>query len=272
VQTSLDLGQHLRATVGGRYDVQGTRSVPPGQPAVSAGKGIFAPKLGLLVHLPGLGALYGNVSRGFRQTDGVITDPTLPFITEWAYEVGAKLDQRGVSASVALFRLDVSNEQTFDPITLASTSGGASRRKGVELTFDAQPVPSLRLRTDWTFTDARYLRLITQDGDTLNGARVYNTAQYVGTAAVELAPPRRAWTLRVATNVQGPYSPFDAPGVVLPSYALLQVSAGLAIPRVGHLQLAVRNLFNQAYPELRAGSFVTPGQPRTISATLRRDL
>ena len=271
VQTSLDLGRHLRATVGGRYDVQDTRSVPPGQPAVSAGKGVFAPKVGLLLHLPGFGALYGNLSRGFRQTDGVITDPTLPFITEWAYEVGAKLDRRGVSASVALFRVDVSNEQTFDPITLASTSGGASRRRGVELDLDARPTPSLRLTSDWTFTDARYLRLVTEGGDTLNGARVYNTARFVGTAAAELSPPGRAWSLRVATNVVGPYSPFDAPGVVLPTYALLHISVGLAIPHLGQLEMGVRNLLDRSYPELRAGSFVTPGQARTVVATLRRD-
>jgi len=272
VQTSFDLGQHLRATVGGRYDLQDTRSVPPGQPVVSAGRGVFAPKFGLLLHLPSFGAIYANVSRGFRQTDGIIEDPTLPFITEWAYEVGAKLDRRGVSASVALFRLDVSNEQTFDPITLTSTSGGASRRRGVELDVDARPAPSLRLTADWTFTDARYLRLVTEDGDTLNGARVYNTARFVGTVAAELAPPGRAWSLRIATNVVGPYSPFDAPGVALPTYALLHVSAGLEIPRVGHLQVGVRNLLDQAYPELRAGSFVTPGQVRTVVATIRREL
>ena len=272
VQTSLDLGQHLRATVGGRYDLQDTRSVPPGQPAVSASKGLFAPKFGLLLHVPGFGAIYGNVSRGFRQTDGVIEDPTLPFITEWAYEGGVKLDRRGVSAGVALFQLDVSNEQTFDPITLTSTSGGESRRRGVELDLDAQPAPALHLTTDWTFTDAHYLRLVTEDGDTLSGARVYNTARFVGAAAAELAPPGRAWSVRIATNVVGPYSPFDAPGVVLPTYALLHLSAGLAIRRVGHLELGVRNVLNRAYPELRAGSFVTPGRARTVFATLRRDL
>jgi len=272
VQTSLDIGPHVRANLGGRYDVQETRSVPTGDVATSAGKGLFSPKLGLLVHLPALGAVYGNVSRGFRQTDGVISDPTLPFITEWAYEIGAKLDRRGVSGSVALFRLDVSNEQTFDPITLASTSGGASRRQGVEVDLDARPAPALRLTTDWTFTDARYRSLITEDGDTLNGARVYNTARFVGVASAELAPPATGWHVRVSTNVVGPYSPFDAPGVVLPTYALFHVSGGLTIARVVHLEVGVRNLLDRAYPELRAGDFVTPGQPRTLFATLRGDL
>jgi outer membrane receptor protein involved in Fe transport len=233
---------------------------------------VFAPKFGLLFHIPNWGAVYGNVSRGFRQTDGVISDPTLPFITEWAYEAGVKLDRRGVSASAALFRLDVSNEQTFDPITLTSTSGGASRRQGVELDLNVRPDPWLLFSTDWTFTDARYRKLITEDGDTLNGARVFNTARYVGVATVEVSPPAHRWHLRVSTNAVGPYSPFDAPGVVLPAYALLHVSAGAAIARNASIEVGVRNLLNRAYPELRAADFVTPGQPRSLDARLRWDL
>ena len=268
VQATLDLGSHLRATLGGRYDVQDTRSVPTGSAALSASKGVFAPKFGLLVHIPNWGAVYGNVSRGFRQTDGVISDPTLPFITEWAYEAGVKLDRRGVSASAALFRLDVSNEQTFDPITLTSTSGGSSRRQGVELDLDVRPNSWLRFSTDWTLTDARYRHLVTET-DTLNGARVFNTARYVGVAAVEVSQPGGRWHVRVSANAVGPYSPFDAPGVVLPAYALLHVSAGVAIAPNASIEVGIRNLLNRAYPELRAADFVTPGQSRTVDATLR---
>ena len=73
-------------------------------------------------------SVYGNVSRGFRSTDGLIVDPTLAPITAWAYEGGAKLDRAGASASAGLFRMDVSNEQTFNPVTLrrrtAARAGG----------------------------------------------------------------------------------------------------------------------------------------------------
>ncbi len=61
---------------------------------------------------------YANASRGFRSTDGLIVDPTLAPITAWAYEGGVKFDHGGASASAALFRMDVSNEQTFDPVRL----------------------------------------------------------------------------------------------------------------------------------------------------------
>jgi len=221
-----------------------------------------------LYHLPRIGDLYVNVSRGFRQTDGVIEDPTLPFITAWAYETGLKIDGRYANASVALYRMDVSDEQTFDPITATSTRGGRSRRQGLELEFLARPWPALSFSADWTFNNAKYRQLITADGDTLDGARVFNTAKYVGTVAVELAPPAAMWRLRVASNVLGPYSPFDEPGVELPAYGLLHVSGGIRLG-AAQLELGVRNVLDRVYPELRAGGFVTPGQPRAAFGSMR---
>src|SRR5439155_20940711 len=140
--------------------------------------------------------LYVNVSRGFRQTDGVISDPSLPFITAWAYEAGVKVDTRRATMSAALYRMDVSNEQTFDPLTARSTSGGASRRQGVEIGLRLPLGGTLSLDGDWTFSDARYRRLITEEGDTLSGARVFNTAKYVGSVGLDLAPPAARWRPR----------------------------------------------------------------------------
>ncbi|HTR90304.1 MAG TPA: TonB-dependent receptor, partial [Trebonia sp.] len=228
-ELSLDFTQHLRATLGARYDLQETWSLPPGQAELSHGKGLVVPKFGLLYHMPEFGALYANVSRGFRQTDGVITDPTLPFITEWAYEAGVKVDRGPVDGHVALFQIDVSNEQTFDPITLTSVSGGASRRRGVEAGATVRVSDALALSTNWTFLDARYERLITEDGDTLNGARVFNTARYVGVVSATYQRPDRGWRLGLSLDALGPYSPFDEPGVVRPAYALVHVSGAFRV-------------------------------------------
>ena len=271
-ELSLDFTQHLRATLGARYDLQETWSLPPGQAELSHGKGLVVPKFGLLYHMPEIGALYANVSRGFRQTDGVITDPTLPFITEWAYEAGVKVDRGPVDGHVALFQIDVSNEQTFDPITLTSVSGGASRRRGVEAGATVRVSDALALSTNWTFLDARYERLITEDGDTLNGARVFNTARYVGVVSATYQPPDRGWRLGLSLDALGPYSPFDEPGVVRPAYALVHVSGAFRVAPGDYVEIGVRNLFNQAYRELEAGGFVSPGQTRSLYAELRTGL
>lgn len=268
-QATLDFGRHLRASVGARYEVHGTRSAPVGAGALSHAKGILAPKLGLLYHLPEIGALFVNASRGFRETDGVITDPTLPYITEWAYEAGLKVDRPGFAATVTAFRTDVSNEQTFNPVTLTSTSGGSSRRQGIEAGLTLRPARAVTLRTDWTFLDAHYRHLVTPGGDTLSGARVYNTAKYVGTADLTVEPPRSWWRAGVIVNAVGPYSPFDEPGVLRPAYVLFHLTAGVRVAPGDVLEFGVRNLFDRAYPELEAGGYVTPGQPRSLFLTLR---
>ena len=84
----------------------------------------------------------------------------------------------------------------------------------------------------------------------------------------EIAPPAAPWRFRVSSNVVGPYSPFAEPGVVLPSYGLLHVSGGLKVGST-QLEVGVRNALDRAYPELRAGGFVTPGQPRSVYGTVR---
>jgi len=263
-----DVTRSLRLSIGGRVDGANTRSTPDGGIAASDGQGVVSPKVGAVYHIPRLFDVYANVSRGFRQTDGVITDPTLPFITAWAYETGLKFDAKRVNASVALFRMDVSNEQTFDPLTLTSTSGGQSRRQGVEVELQAHATDALALSADWTFNDAKYRNLVTEDGDTLSGARVFNTAKFVGVAAAELAPPGSIWRARVSTNVVGPYTPFDEPGVEVPTYALLHLHSDVRLGRA-LLGVGVRNLLDHAYTELRAGGFVVPGQPRSVYGSVQ---
>ncbi len=238
------------------------------KPSTSAANGIFSPKAGVLLHLRRVGALYANVSRGFRSTDGVIDNPTLPFITEWAYESGLQVGVRRLNGTVALFRTDVSNEQSFDPIHLTSTTAGRSRRQGVQFSLVGRVSDAARLSGSWTFTDAKYLEATTPDGDTLDGTSVPNTARYVGSASLELGPSTAPWFVRISTNVVGPYTPFDEPGVELPAYGLLHLSGRYQMNSTTAVRLGVRNLLDHSYPELRAGGFVSPGQGRAIYAGL----
>jgi len=268
VQTSTDVGPHLRLSLGGRYDVLGTRSTPDGEVPLADTKGVFSPKIGALYHLKRIADIYANVSRGFRQTNGVIEDPSLPFITAWAYETGIKVDTRAIQASVAFFRTEVSNEQTFDPIQLISTSGGRSRRQGIDADVSARVSNVIRIRGRGTVTDAKYRQLVTEDGDTLNGARVFNTAKFVASGNVEVAPEGAIWRAGVGTNVVGPYTPFDEPGVELPTYALMHLTGGVRIGQA-EVDIGVRNLLDTHYTEVRAGGFVSPGQPRSVYGTVR---
>ena len=276
LQSSTNVLPRFTVDIGGRYEAQGILSEPDsGSPTgsvnVSTTKGVFAPKFGLLYQIPGFGGIYGNISRGYRRTDGVIEDPTLPFITEWAYETGVKLDVNRVHASAALFQIDVSNEQTFNPITLASTSGGKSRRKGIDLSLSTQFTDALSFDGNFTVLDAKYTSEVTDDGDTLNGRPVFNTSKFVGAGGFRFAPPTASWYVRVSGNIQGPYTPFDEPGVEVGTYGLLHLDAGVRFGKA-QLSVGVRNLFDHSYTELRAGGFVSPGEPRTVYGGVRYHL
>ena len=273
-QSTINVNDRLRLDLGARYDVLSTRSAPDGESSISALHSVFSPKLGSVVRVGAGMSIYGNVSRGFRSSDGVIDDPTLAPITEWAYEGGVKFDRGGASASATLFRMNVSNEQTFNPITLESSNGGASRRQGLELEWRAPIVPRYATFSgDWTFNDARYRSLTSMSEDdgtveVLNGLRVFNTSKYVGSAAIQFARPREPWRLRIAGNWIGPYSPFDEPGEVIAGYGLAHVSGSWSFGAVD-AELGVRNIFDRAYPEVVAGGVVSPGQPRTVFVSLR---
>jgi len=275
VQSHFDLTSRLRADMGARYDELGTRSTPadPNQNAatVTASHGVLSPKLGSLLKIaPWLGA-YINVSRGFRSTDGVISDPTLAPVTAWSYETGLKLDGERISASADVFRMDVSNEQTFNPLNGNVSNGGSSRRRGLELELRAPIAAGGEVTADWTFLDAKYRSLTVEDDAgplTLDGVRVYNTATYVGAAAYTLASIDAKWRFRIGGNWVGKYAPFDEPGVLLGGYGLMHLS-GTAILGAVELDFGVRNLLDRAYPELVAGHIVSPGQPRALFFTIR---
>jgi outer membrane receptor protein involved in Fe transport len=287
LQTGFDITKYARLDLGGRVDQLST-SVRQAATDPNTGllvldslqdsqhsKGIFSPKMGVLFRpltdlgQPGIG-LYGNVSRGFRQTDGVITDPFLPFITVWNYETGVKLDEGPLTLDASLFRMDVSNEQSFDPIFNQIVNGGQSRRTGLDVAANAHIIPGLTASTDVTILHAVYTHFIDPDDNNIDfsGQPVFNTSKYFGSVYVNAVLPTQTWEAHVGANFQGPYSPWDEFGVLRPGFVLFNVSGGFRFTERARFLVGVRNLFDTAYRELEAGGQVTPGQTRTVFATL----
>jgi len=161
-------------------------------------------------------------------------------------------------------------------VTLESTSGGASRRQGVELEWRLPVTARAAFSGDWTFLDARYTSQTAEPEDgggppmVLNGLRVFNTAKYVGDATLEIAATS-ALQVRIGGNFVGPYSPFDEPGEVRAPYGLLHLGGAWTV-RGTELDFGIRNLLDRAYPEIVAGHIVAPGQPRSVVLSARRKI
>lgn len=286
VQAGLDVTKYARLSVGGRVDQLST-SVR--QPQVDASgdlllddyydsqhaKGIFSPKSGILfrpfagIDHPNFG-IFANVSRGFRQTDGVISDPTLPFITVWDYETGVRFDAGTWNVDASLFRMDVSNEQSFDPALNAVIGGGQSRRNGLDVAANGRLAPGVTADASFTVLHGFYTHFVDpDDGVDYSHTPIFNTSSYVAAAHVDFDIPGQRWIAQVGTNLQGAYTPFEEPGILRPGFALFNVAGGFKLSPRTQLLLGVRNLFDVRYRELESGGQVTPGEGRAIYASMR---
>lgn len=288
LQTGFDVSRYARVDLGARVDQLSSSVRQPQTDSTGAllvgqlydsqhSKGVFSPKTGLLVRplvdlgLPGLG-FFVNVSRGFRQTDGIISDPTLPFIFVWDYETGIRFDRGPLAVDASLFRMDVNNEQTFDAALNKSIGGGESRRNGLDVTARDRIIPALGISTEFTILHAFYTHFIDpNDGVNYTFTPIFNTSKYVGSAALDLGVPGTLLTGRVGTTFNGPYTPFEEKGILRPGYMLFNAEGNVRVYRNTRLLVGVRNLLDTRYRELESGGQVTPGQLQTAYVTVRYD-
>ncbi len=286
LQTGVNVSRYARVELGGRFDQLSSAVRQPvtdsaGNLIVSElvdaqhSKGIFSPKTGLLLRpFAGVGqqgiGLFANISRGFRQTDGVISDPTLPFITIWDYETGIKIDEGPATIDASLFRMDVSNEQSFDPALNKSIGGGQSQRDGLDVAAHAALAPGVTASTDFTILHAFYTHFIDpDDGVDYSHTPIFNTSKYVGAATIDLDLPRQPWVAQLGTNFLGPYTPFEEKGILRPGYVLFSLGGGVRVFHQTEILIGIRNLLDVRYRELEAGGQVTPGQSQTVYALVR---
>jgi outer membrane receptor protein involved in Fe transport len=281
VQSNFDVTKYVRVDLGARVDQLSSTSLQPTSLAPDTigplaqsqfSKGIFSPKSGLLFRLLPWAGLYANISRGFRQADGVILDPTTPFITLWDYEAGVKVARGPLDVDASLFRMDLSNEQSFNGVT--TISGGPSRRRGADLTARAAVTPDVTLSTSFTIVDAKYTKYFDSDVDIdYSGQPVFNTSRFVGDGAVVINPRHSIWRLRVGSNFQGKYTPFEeAIGLTRPAFALFYASAAVRVARGVTLEAGARNILDTQYRELESGYFIAPGQVRTLYGAIHYDI
>jgi iron complex outermembrane recepter protein len=286
LQSGFDVTKYARLDLGARYDQLSSAVTQPMTDANGAlltnqlyssqhSKGLFTPKAGLLLRpfadggLSGV-KLFANISQGFRQTDGVIADPTLPFVTVWDYEAGVKFDQGTWAVDAALFRMDVSNEQSFDPALNETIGGGQSRRNGLDVGAHGTIATGVTAHADFTILNGFYTHFVDpDDGIDYSHTPIFNTSRYTGATRIDFAMPGASWRAQVGASFQGAYTPFEEPGVLRPGYVLFSLGGAWKVSEKSELNIGVSNLLDVRYRELESGGQVTPGQGRTIYAGWR---
>jgi outer membrane receptor protein involved in Fe transport len=248
---------------------------------------MVSPKLGARFLVGGGWSLLSSLSQGFRGAPGVIGDPSLEPVRGWSKEVGARYDGSGITAQVALFRMDVSHERIQDPITREVLATGRSSRQGINTDALVRLGHGITLMADGTVNDAHVkgetaeLDLAPAIGTQLRpsfhieplepGSAVPNVARWLGRVGVRAALTRTV-TAQAAVRFSGPYTPIGEPGIETQSYAVLDLGTSLRLAPLGAvLDLELQNTLDTRYPEIRASGFLNPGAPRTLRAALRFD-
>lgn len=265
VTSALDLG------LGGRVDwLHYARTPKDGGGTAAADHAIATPKLSALYRLGPVLSAYAAFNGGFRSPDGVLADPSLEPVREWASEVGLRASSDRFEGSIALFEVDVRHELTANPLNVEEiVARGSSRRAGIEVDGRVGIVPAIALFTHATVNDAKYLHLVTEDGDTLDDKPVFGVARATVEAGVDAQ--WRGAVGSVWAAYTGRFTPIGEPDERTSPYTLVNLRGVIPVAHRWSIAVGVQNLFDRTYPEVRASGFVSPGQPRTILLSVRRE-
>lgn len=130
----------------------------------------WSPKASLQYQLSTNAQIYTTVAKGYK-TGGFNTtfeeedQRTFEPESSWNYEIGAKASfvENRYSAEASLFYIDINNQQikqSLESLGLQITNAGTSVSKGLELTFQGEPVRCFNFNFAYGFTHATFKKYI----------------------------------------------------------------------------------------------------------------
>jgi len=271
VEVHWDASARLSFGIGGRLDwLAYTSTVRVGGERSYDSRAIAVPKLSAIYRFTDALAAYASFNGGFRSSDGVIATPSLAPMQENATELGVRYTGGTVEGSLAFFLIDVRDQQTFNPITLAPGNSGTSRQQGIDLDGRVALARWIAVFAHATLNDAHYVTLMTEDSVNLAGVPVYQVARSTVQGGVDLDYKGVTGSLWAAYT--GPWTPVDQPDDRTTAYTLLNLRLVFPLSGPWSGAVGVQNILDQRYVEVQASGFLNPGTPRQLLFTLRHGL
>jgi outer membrane receptor protein involved in Fe transport len=231
----------------------------------STAKGLLGPKANAIFGPWRQTELYLSYGQGFHSNDlrGALTtvnalqseltgttvpQAKTPFLTKAeGYEVGVRSEiLPNVSASAALFVLNLDSEATFNGDQAITTAGRPSRRTGIELTAAYAPLPWLSFNGNFDFTRARFTNADDGSADVEPG----HPGDFVPEAANIIVGAEIAvhdfgpWDGGLRFRYFGPRPLIEDGTVRSGPTALFDARIGYSLNDRLHLSLDIFNLFN----------------------------
>ena len=236
-----------------------------------------------VVHISGPLSFHAGYGEGIAQPSFIdlygffpgnfVGNPNLKPERSKGYEAGIRWDGKIFGAGVTAFSNRLSDEivSIFDPATFLSSTtnaSGKSRRRGIEVKADVQPIAGLRISANYTYLDA-------QEQKVGGGVRLKEVQRPKHSANIVLDYISGPLTLGGSVAYVGKRGDTDfdivdpvtfmSPRVTLKSYALADARVAYALTRGLEAFVRVENAFDQKYQDVVG--YATPG--RTIYAGFR---
>ena len=257
----------FRTVAGAREDIfyGSDNSAPIALNSGTTAKGMFSPKANAIFGPWQKTEFYLSYGQGFHSNDlrgalstvdalntetsgTIVGQAKTPLLTKAeGYEIGIRSEVvPQVTASAALFVLNLANEATFDGDQAVTAVGRPSDRTGLELSASYTPLDWLSLNGDFAFTRARFTTPDSGVADVWLG----HPGDYIPEAAKIIASAEAAiqnlgpWDGGLRMRYFGP-RPLTEDGTIRSGPTLLfDARAGYRFDPVWHLQLDIFNLFN----------------------------
>ena len=279
-QDQIDVTDHFKIRVGGRYDHFKQRILQRASDTVTVvTKNRFSPTAGALYELTDTLSLYAAYGTGFRPNSGsdFYGNPFAPE-TSKSYEAGLRFVSidKNVTATLAAFHMKKSNILTMDPINaFFSVAAGSARSQGIEADVTAALPGGFTIIANYAYTDAEW-RVSTSDKD-------FGLTIEKGDPLINI--PKHSANLLVTKEFD-----LDTAGIVtigagvnyvdkrlgetgydfyLPSYTLVRALASYEPSDSVKLSVDVTNLFDEQYYSASYHRYwVAPGAPRAVTGRI----
>ncbi|MBV7256589.1 TonB-dependent siderophore receptor [Pacificimonas sp. WHA3] len=280
LQDQVDVTDWLKI-VGGlrfdRFDIDVTDIIEVNDGAADGNDGLLSrkdeeitPRIGFILKPQETLSIYGSYSESFlpRSGDQFLTlSPTSEALEPQKFEnleIGAKWDIRdGLSATLALFRLEQQSVTTVDPLDQGSSiilPGVVT--DGIELTLTGRLTDKWSLNTGFSYLDGDV------DGGTLDGNKTRQTpetmvslwSQYQATEQLGLG---------LGLTHQSSFFVREDNSVRVPGYTRLDAAVFYDVSDALRLQLNVENLTNTDYfPDAHSNDNISTGKPLNARFTI----
>jgi iron complex outermembrane recepter protein len=285
-QDLIDLDEHWRILIGGRYDILGQRQrvfdpfgALAGEPTASlsrGSRGYFNPRAGLLFRPDPESEIFVAYGKSLIPNTGVQVQggDAPPPQQDTQYEVGARrrfFDNK-MTFELGLFditRDNVTIPNPANPSGFYSVVTGQQHSHGVEVNLGGEPLPNLKVNAVATFLHAVVSKddnVPSQAGSDLLGAprRVYNFSANYAFDKGDLDGLELGVSYYYASRAQATLP--NTYGFTLAPQQMLGATLSYRLARDLKIDVSLTNLTNQANWTSNGAMF--RGEPRAISASL----